>query len=285
MTEEKKEIVIYGNELNNIILHDMTQKDLNVFMYCCFIAAGKGTNILELKYNILKKISGNKNLTDKEFHEILDQLSDKLLLARYYEKNEDRTKFARFVLFQTFEGDLNTKILKFQVGEKWSYLLNDVTANFSMLDMKNYISIKGKYAKEIYRHLSQYRKNGWWYIDIDKFRVLMSIPTNMIDRNIQPKIIKPALIKLNPYFESLNCTTVKNESKKGNPIIGFKFEFEKIKDEALVEENAPETISVIKESKMKKNTKPANNNRFHNFNQREYSDEFFWALERGLANK
>lgn len=280
---QSTKISVISNELVNIVTHDFTPVDLDIFEFCCYLAKDKGTKPISITYSDIKRIAFSKNITTKELYEKINLLADKLGRCQVFQENASQTHTSIFTVFQGFENDLNTQTLDIQVSEKWAYTLNKLTKNFTRLELDTYFSLKKKTSKLLYKHLSQYRTTGMWRCSVEDFRVLFDVPDSQSDNKILEKQIKPAVNELNPFFKKLEYTILKENRKT----IGFEFNFKfQDKIQPLEEVNPmaiPPEVKAVKE--IQKNKTQAPKTRFHNFEQREYSDEFYDDLERRLRMK
>lgn len=276
-----------SNELVNIVTPEFTPSDLNVFDYCCFLAKNKGTSEIKIDYGDLKNIVfKNRNITNKELFDNINDLSKKLLQCWICNENSEHTSFDTFVLFQRFKSDINEQILYVQVSEAWSHLLNNMTCNFTMFEIEEYISFKRKSSKILYKQLAKYRggykksETGtcWWKPSVEEFRILFDISEKERTRNIKTRYIDPAIKEIEHLFKKLEVKVV----KKGNSIVGYEFNYILNDNVGPLEKTnpiaIPPEVKAVKE--IQKNKAQAPKTRFHNFEQREYSDEFYDDLVR-----
>ena len=195
-------------------------------------------------------------------------MSDKLISMKcVFEKDGEISKF---VLFHTFSVNVNEEILIVSVNEKFAFILNDLTKNFTRFELEQFLKIESKHAKNLYRLLKQYRTTGFLEVSLSDFREKMDCPESYTNKHIMDKIIKPSLKEIidRDYFQNLQCET-KYAKKKGRPVIGYIFTFtaEKIEGKA---------------GNRKEYDNDTTKNRFINFHQREYD---FDALEKELLRR
>ena len=58
------------------------------------------------------------------------------------------------------------------VNPRFSFLLNDLTSQFTRFELAEFTALKSSYAKETYRRLKQYRQTGVWNDEGNRQRLL-----------------------------------------------------------------------------------------------------------------
>lgn len=280
---EDKKKVKYSNVLNNLILKDFTAIDIDVFMLICQRMRDKGTQRLVLTFTELKKILGLSRQRNEYFQSELERIDEKLETVKYYHKDEKKRK--RLILFPTFFstiedtydedlGHIEANTLVITVNPDCVNLLNELTDNYTAFDLKELISLETKYSKQLFRLLKQWRREGKYKVNsIDMFKSIMDCPKSYTAKYIMDKIIKPSINELSAknIFKNLTVETIRDESKRGRPIVGYTFTFDK------EEANNNQQVKATK-------VKPNPNNRFNNFEGRNYSSTDYADMERMFAN-
>lgn len=275
--------VVYGNDLNKVQFKGFTGTDYNLLMVTCLLAKDKGTERQEISYSELKDLAKLGNSTIKEIDTQLKEMANKLSKAQII--IEDDEEWAIFNLFQTFRGNKQNKTLTFQVSEDWSSVLNKLSSQFTYVELANFIKIKGKYAKTLYRLLCQYRHTGWLEIEVDEFRSILDVPSKYQNKLLMRDVIKPAIKELQNYIENLTVKAL-YDNKIGKPLKGYRFCFEKVK-----KCEKKETTAISQNEKTQSDLKPKQKkskkatNQFNNFTQREYSKEQIATMEKQLLQK
>lgn len=274
MKEQKNqfnEVSVVSNDLVNIVMSNMTSSDLNIFDYCCYLCKGKGTEVLTIPYKELKSIAFNgKNISNKEFYEIIEKLSDKMMCAYVHKKTEGHS--AKFTLFQYFENIEGQSAIKIQVSERYAYMLNNLKYDFTMFEIKEYLKLKKNSSKYLLKHLAQFRSTGYWKCSIEDIRLFFDIP-NLEDKYLMSRYLKPATDEVSHLFNHISV----NALKDGRKLIAFEWHFEFKNDLKIIPMPKTKQVQTSKPRQPK--------NKFHNFEQREYSDEFYADLERKLRAK
>ena len=112
------------------------------------------------------------------------------------------------------------------VNEKFKYILNEITQNFTKFELEEFTSIRSSYAKTAYRQLKRFRKTGYAIFTIDQFRELLCIPKSYQISHITDNILKPIQSELSQYFRSLKIKKVKAKGRRTITHIEFTFQGE-----------------------------------------------------------
>ena len=196
------EIVKYSNQFNAQALRKFTALDLDLLMAIAARVRDKETGEVTFTFEELRQLAHvKKNLTDKT---------------------------VQFTLFSGFETDWKTAKLLVEVNPRFSFLLNDLTSQFTRFELAEFTALKSSYSKECYRRLKQYRQTGVWKVSIDEFRRLLDVPESYQARDLNKRVLKPIQDELGPL---LNLVAHKKFQKKGSgrggrSLVGFEFEFD-----------------------------------------------------------
>lgn len=246
-------IVKYQNYMNNLKFTGFTAVDFNFLMVLCSRMRDKGTNTLEFSFMELKHITGYAPTSLKRFISDILRMNDKLMSMKCILEKDG--EIFQFVLFPTFSINANKELLTVAVNEKFKFILNDLTKNFTRFELEQFIKIESKYAKNLYRLLKQYRCTGKFEVSLFDFRERMDCPNSYTNKHVMDKLIKPSLkeLKEKQYFQDLQCT-VKYAHKRGKPVTGYIFTFTPEEIPKTVPEEAP--VPVSKSAKQRNKLSP-----------------------------
>lgn len=209
----------YHNDLNQITLKGLNARESNVFFAICAIMKDHGLNELTLSFNDLKRISNITVIDESELISIIKETYQKLIrVAAYYETD---TTFGGFILFDKFEGNIITKQVTISVNPKFAYMINELTQNFTVMQLREYTELQSKYTKNLYRQLQQFKKTGIYIVEIDYLRHILDIPDSYDMRKITQKIITPAIKSLSTIFKDLRVEKI----REGRSIKRLRFMF------------------------------------------------------------
>lgn len=275
------EIVKYDNYMNGLKFTGFTVTDFNFLMALCNRMRDKDINKVTFSFLELRDITNYKKSNSiKQFVLDLERMNEKLMKVTCKLKTE--TRIIMFVLFPTFDINLENQTLTVRVNEEFKFILNDLIKNFTRFDLKEFIELESKYSKTLYRLLKQFKTTGKYEVKLDDFRTKIDCPESYSNKYVMDLIIKPSLKELQNYFVNLQCT-VQYARKRGRPVMGYVFTFEPEKQVQYIDakqESKQQNKSASRQSKLKE--KKRSTNRFCNFEQHYYSKEDMEMIERAL---
>jgi len=219
-----KETVKYDNYMNSLYFRNFKAVEFDLLITLCSRLKEKGSNIVTFPLNELKKISGDTKHSYQDFINSLKSMNRKLMEITC--EIETSGKNIMFTLFPTFIIDHVNQTLTISVNEYFRFVLNDLTKNFTLFDLKEFLELNSKYSKTLYRLLKQYRSIGKYIISIEGLKNIMDSPKAYNNKQFMQNIINPALkeLKMHGFFKDLDCI-VQYSHKKGCPVIGYTFTF------------------------------------------------------------
>lgn len=221
------EIVRYSNQFNAQALRRFTALDLDLLMAIAARVRDKETGEVTFTFEELRRLAHvKKNLTDKELAARIVEVNDRLLACRFRFQDDSRT--VQFTLFSGFETDWKTRKLLVAVNPRFSFLLNDLTSQFTRFELAEFTALKSSYAKETYRRLKQFRQTGVWKVSLAEFRRLLDIPDSYRISHINSRVIKPIEDELKPLMNlKVHRKFAKVAAGRGrSQLVGFEFEFD-----------------------------------------------------------
>lgn len=274
------EVVKYDNYMNGLKFTGFTTTDFDFLMLLCSKMRDKNVTELTIPFEDLRQKTGYTRTSIQKFRTDLERMNEKLMRVTCKLKTETRTLM--FVLFPTFDINLENQTLTVCVNEKFKFILNELVKNFTRFDLNEFIRLDSKYSKSLYRLLKQFKSTGKLEIRLDEFRRKMDIPSTYTNRDVMSKVINPSLKELQDYFSNLQCT-VQYARKRGRPVTGYLFTFQ---PEERVQPASQPIVQKQKKSVAKKTFKPQekrkSTNKFCNFEQHHYSKEDMELIERAL---
>ncbi|MDW3617421.1 replication initiation protein, partial [Enterococcus faecium] len=135
---------------------------------------------------------------------------------------------------QRFVIDKENEKVILQASNRFEFILNNISKNFTRFELETMTKLSSTYTKELYRQLMAHKDlsdgTGAWYVKVDDFRKVLSIPDSYRMSDIDRQIFNTAkkeftLVQENgrPLFEYFRVEKVK--AKKGNRISSFKIYF------------------------------------------------------------
>lgn len=267
--------------MNELKLKGFTSMDLDFLIALCAKMRDRDTQEVIFNFCEIKEIINYKITSKNRFVTELERMNRKLMQVTCRLRTQNR--IVMFVLFPTFEIDLNTNTLIVAVNEKFKFILNELVKGFTRFELAEFVELDSKYTKNLYRLLKQFRTTGKLIVDdIEDFKEKLDSPKAYQVKEFKRFVLDVAIKELQEkeVFKNLVCEPIKAK-KRGSPVVGYTFTFE------------PEQVHKI-EQKQKTNTnkndkeeakKPKTTNRFNNFPQRDYSLDDISALEQLLLRR
>jgi len=216
------EIVKYHNHMNTVHFNGFNAIELNLLLSICSKIRDEGTHTVVYSFEDLRKLSQYTATATKSFVKSLENTYDKLIKLNF--KIGTEIHFTKFVLFTEYTIDSENQEVTISVNSKFSYILNELTANFTRFELNEFVSLQSKYAKNLYRLLKQYRSTGKVYFTIDDFKNKLAIPRSYALCDIDRKVLKPIQTELYPLFQNFRIEKVKSK-KRGTPVTHIHFSF------------------------------------------------------------
>ena len=217
------EIVKYNNFMNNLSLGTLGQGELDLLMTICAKIRDLGTDEVEFTFGEIRGLAELKNCDSRErFIKAISSLNKKLINISGHIDNEEEEVF--FTLFNELKTLKNEGLLKVSVNPKYSFVLNELTANFTVFELKEFVNLKSKYSKNLFRLLKQFDNidSCWRTFNVDDLREKLGCPKNYANKRFVAEILNPCVDELKHIFLNLTMDVVKAR-RKGSPIQQFDF--------------------------------------------------------------
>lgn len=238
------EIVEYHNDFHKLSLGNFSELEQNLLMGVLVNCRNQGDKIIKMCYDdVLHYVDKRKNITKKELLDIIRNLRTnffkldfKVIRKQGNLKYEDYYNlFSKFEICineienlekQKLEEEFSHLVLK--VNDDFAYIINELTRDFTQFELDEFLYLRGKYSKSLYRLLKCVRKTGYYIKKWSDFKEQMGIPESMRDNMIETRILKPCVEKLSQTikthlfdaripFENLEYKFKKESSKRGKP--------------------------------------------------------------------
>lgn len=230
------QIVKYNNALNSQGLRGFTAMNLDILLAICSRMRERSDSEVTFTFSELKKLMCcERNISNAELAQKIIETNKKLLALNF--AYEDKDEYVQFNLFSSFKTNAKEAKLTVSVNKQFTFLLNNLTSNFTKFELSSYMKLKSSYAKEAFRRLKMFRSTGVWYVNVNDFRRLLDIPDSY-KTNINSKVIRPILNELEPIIGLKVKSIYSSEIKRGRrKIIAYEFTFNKEKIKAVEEQN------------------------------------------------
>ena len=228
----------YHNDMNLIAFKDFSQRELNIFFSLCLLMKEKGTGEITLSYDEIINVIPDRFESKAKFEEILESVYDKLLQLRL--ESRDKNKIEKFILFTSYKIHVNEKTVTINTNSDYSYILNNLSKNFTLFELQEFNELSSTYSKHMFRLLKQYRSTGFFRINVDEFKRLLDIPKSYTMKKIGVKVLGPIEKELVSYFNDFKI----NKIKSGRSITELEFTFKPQHYKCNDELNNIDTIDV-----------------------------------------
>lgn len=207
LDEKKKHLddsVVFKNELNDFDIGKLSAKAQDIFYHILQNLFEKGNLVVEMSFESIKSVIG---LTHQSDDRLCDELQNiKLYAARMCFTYKDRRWDIVGNIFPTFAINKDERNVKVRVSEDFIYLFNKLFEGscYTVVNYKEFLSLKSKHAKTLYTLLSQWQYNGKTQkYTYDFLKARFGTP-NYSDRNFRSKVLDPAIEECSKYFKKLD---------------------------------------------------------------------------------
>lgn len=225
------EIVKFSNQFNNVALRKFDATHLDVLMAIASRVRDKGTDTVTFTFAELRDLMrlGWKMSNRELARKIVE--TNRRLLALNYEFTDDEGGIVQFALFNVFRTMPASETLEVSVNALFSFLLNDLTSQFTRFELAEFTGLSSRYAKEFYRRVKQFRATGSWTVTKDEFCRLLDVPPSIASSggNLNKRVIKPILDEVGPLIDLQIKRTYRHEAgtRGRGKLYAFTFTFRK----------------------------------------------------------
>lgn len=219
------EVVKYHNDINTVPLGRLKLSELNLFFAVCSKLKNQQKDKVILTFQEIREMSHFSATSNSVLTNTMQDMFFKI--GNLYIKQENGSKQAYFHLFRGFIFDTEEENVEIQLDGEFSYLLNDLTSNFTRFELAEFITLDSVYAKNLYRLLKQFRETGIYRVKLEDFRAMMGIPNSYRQSHIN-KMIDNAFEELEPYFKDLEVRKIKRG--RGGKVVALEFTFKSTKE-------------------------------------------------------
>jgi plasmid replication initiation protein len=208
-----RKYAVYANIVNSLNFSDFTRRELDLFMAICSLQNGKASQLCVYSFQSLKEyLEWHPRLAKERFSTMLADVASKLIhLNGAFRLDHE---FFAFNLFSTFKIIESEEELLVRTNPDFVDLLNYFVNNFTTIELREYISLKNKYAKLLYQNLRQYKNTGVWYPTVNDLKKHLSSPSSYTTKYLISKVLEPAVRELSklPDFQDIQWKPITRKS-------------------------------------------------------------------------
>lgn len=221
----KYEMVEYSKDVATSI-NEFSAYELDVFFCLVYVSrtmldhkkVSETENLkLELPASMVKKfLTGTHNSRVKK---AIENIFD----TKVYLKDDKYTKVRH--LFEGLDYSTDYKTIDFELKKEYIKLFYNLTGNFTQHKIKEFTSLKSRYAKRIYQIIMSYKNLYKWQFDAIEFRKILDIPDSYGWSDIDVKLIRKIKVELQNNTNISDISLVKEKSGRNITKVTLKWKF------------------------------------------------------------
>lgn len=228
-----KELIEINNLFNRTGFGAFRANDQDILMAIFAEFTQTRTGSVQITYDTIRR-SAKMRLDDgtniRDFTKRMVSLTDKAMgFGGVLEISPGQYLVTR--LFQEFLVNQQTKTVTATLNPRFKNYFADNKKNFTLLVLPQFIGLKTKYGKNLYRNLCQYagnRASGYWTVKYDEYKNRMAFPASQVPGQVW-RATQKAIREILESGEFLKIVAKKeyDNSRHGRPIDRITFSFEK----------------------------------------------------------
>jgi len=218
------ELVVYKNEMNTVPLRNFNSNEMDLFFSICSRMRDEDLNTITFDFEQLKELSVYRRGATERFVADLESVYSKLIQLDF--RVETEKKIIKFVLFTRYEIDKEKETVSIKTNEDFKDILNNLIGNFTKFELEEFTELRSSYSKTAYRLLKQFRRTGYYIVQIDEFKRLFDVPKSYQMYNITQRILEPIQDELPKFFKNLKINKLRGKGKRKRYIENIEFKFE-----------------------------------------------------------
>ena len=226
MSEDLKyEMVEYSKDVATSI-NEFSAYELDVFLCLVYVSrsmldhrkVSETENLkLELPASMVKKfLTGAHNSRVKK---AIENIFD----TKVYLKDDKYTKVRH--LFEGLDYSSDYKTIDFELKKEYIKLFYNLSGNFTQHKIKEFTSLKSRYAKRIYQIIMSYKNLYKWEFDAIEFRKILDIPASYGWSDIDVKLMRKIKVELQNNTNISDISLIKEKSGRNITKVTLKWKF------------------------------------------------------------
>ncbi|GMB89891.1 hypothetical protein NHP190002_05700 [Helicobacter ailurogastricus] len=204
--------IVMHNNIYKVNLGMLSELENNLFFNLFNRLKDKRDTIIRFTSKELKALAGDSYMSNTRLYKLTLDLFNNIaganfdLIKHLPNDSISRSKVMFFRVFTIeYDKQKNVKYLDIQVNDPYfTYLLNDLKANFTSMKLQTFVDLSGKYAKNLFRLLERFKndnKSGVFQVhmyenNLEGFCNFMGVPKDFRTNSIDSRVIKPAIQQL-----------------------------------------------------------------------------------------
>ncbi|WP_285692424.1 RepB family plasmid replication initiator protein [Helicobacter ailurogastricus] len=201
--------VAYHNDMYKVDMGNLGALESNLLFSIFNIVKQQGDTIVHFDLQGIKTLIGIPNIQNSRVSKIVKEVWNKIKAANFWillpRRDENHMLFRTFAINYYDDAKTKVKDIEIQVNHPhFTYLLNALRGNFTSFQLQKFLSIKGKYAKSLFRLIERFRDkvvNGFITIntyknDFKGFCEYMGVPKDYEICHVDNRVLVPACKEL-----------------------------------------------------------------------------------------
>ena len=243
------EMVIYKNSVNAVAFPRLNGVEYDILYALLYKIRDKESNVVSITFEEIETLTEWSK--PSRLAASIRSTNKKLLGANFMIALDDEGKVtSQEPLFLRFKTDENKRILEVQVNPTFVDLFNRLGQYYTSVELKAVTSFQSKYSKRLYAQLRQFRRTGWWQVDVTELRRLLDVPESFSMGMFVKKVLTPACEEISKYTKNIVTFSpiyeIRSHKQGRRPIRAFRFDFTK---EVKIDKAADEKKTARKATK------------------------------------
>ncbi|WP_155802336.1 replication initiation protein [Helicobacter cetorum] len=228
--------VTIHNDIYKVYLGKLGALESNLFYSIFDKLKEQDDTLVRFNPSEIKAMIGNSKISGKELTKVVKKLWNNIKFANFWillpRRDENHMLFRTFAINYYDDKKTQIKDIEVQVNKPhYTYLLNDLTGNFTQFELEQFKNLSSKYAKTLFRMLKQFddieNENNHCELlrfnnNFDEFMEFMGIDKNMEMRDIERQILKPICKELGAFIDKKEKAPLIIDLKKPYATIEYK---------------------------------------------------------------
>jgi plasmid replication initiation protein len=229
-TNTHRKTAVFANDLFYFELAGLSGQSLDLFFSCVAKAKNKGESDIVFSFKELcdTALIPETHRYPSRVSPYLDRLAYESCMcrARRIKKNGGWTIYTIFNRFDYDPTDLD-EYFSIRINPDFLAYFNDLTKDFTVVELVTLCSTKSKYAKLAYLYMQKFRTTGKWEISKKQFQDVMGYPASYKNAAmVKRKVIDPIVDNLKDIYPDLKVVEKKGAASKRagrRPVTGYVF--------------------------------------------------------------
>ncbi len=213
-----------SNELNQFPMSDFDASEMNLFYLVCSKVRDRDSDLVEIKIEEIKELSKSTITSNPRFVNQLFVFCKKINSKSSISLKRDKG-FIIANLFMLFELNDDETVLQVQVNPRFIKHFNQLANQFTQFDLEEFVALKKKRSKTLYRLLKQWKTIGKYSVSLEELKILLGASEDIASNTFNSYFVKPALeeLKSTSAFKTLSVKKI----RKNRKIVSYEFTWQR----------------------------------------------------------